>query len=227
MNGKPPRVAVCIPCGDQVMSLWAFDYARMMGHTIRHRPEINMVELFTRGSLVPKQREMLAFDALETGYTHLLWLDTDMLFPPDTLLRLLDRHHRIVGANYVERRPPYVPNAFPNLQTPNVRLFTEPEDTGLVEVEALGFGCILIEADVFRHLPRPWFAAAWVAQIQEFMGEDVYFCNKAREHGERVWLDHDLSQQIGHIGYHPFTMAEARQARENGLQRDNEPAVKP
>ena len=227
-NGKAIKVAICSPCGDQVMAMWAHDYARMAVYTVRRRPDIQMMSVFVPGSLVVKQREMLACEILKEGYTHALWLDTDMRFPPDTMLRLLDRHKRFVAANYVERRSPYVPNAFPDLQTPNVRLFTEPGDTGLAEVQAVGFGVVLMEADVLRQMPRPWFAAAWVKEMQEYMGEDVYFCNKAREHGERLWLDHDLSKEIAHLGTHPFSMAEAYQARENGLQLDNQPEpVKP
>ena len=31
-------------------------------------------------------------------------------------------------------------------------------------------------------------------------GEDVYFCTMARVHGFEVWVDHDLSKEVTHIG---------------------------
>jgi hypothetical protein len=37
------------------------------------------------------------------GASHILFLDSDMTFPPDTLQRLLDHKVPIVGADYVKR----------------------------------------------------------------------------------------------------------------------------
>jgi hypothetical protein len=212
-NGKPPKVAVCCPSGDQVASLFCHDFARMMGFTIRNRPEIDLMSLFMPGSLIPKQREALAEEVLQTDYTHLLWLDTDMRFPPDTILRMLNHHKRIVAANYVERRPPFKPVAFPQLQRASTRLYTEETSTGLVEVQAVGTGVMMVETDVFRQLPRPWFCVGWVKETQEFVGEDVFFCETARRNGEHIWLDHDLSKEVGHVGSFTFTFEHARQAR--------------
>ena len=44
--------------------------------------------------------------ALAVDATHILWLDSDMRFPADTLGRLLARNRDIVGANYCARRFP-------------------------------------------------------------------------------------------------------------------------
>lgn len=218
----PPKVAICCPTGDHVAALWAHDFARMLAHTIRQRPHIEMLHLMITGSLVPKQREALVLEVLETAadYTHILWLDTDMRFPPDTLLRLLDRGQRIVAANYVERRPPFRPTAFPDLKASMNRLFSTPTDTGLEEIQAVGFGVVLTALDVYRQLPRPWFCMGWDKRTQEFVGEDVFFCETARRNGEHIWLDHDLSQQIAHIGTMEFTMANSMQYHSTNPPQD-------
>lgn len=194
------------------MAGFGHDFARMMGTTIRTRPEIDLMHFMVPGSLIPKQREKLVEEAISTpGLTHILWLDTDVRHPPTTLLQLLARNQRIVAANYVERRPPFRPVAFPELKRANTRLFSLPEDTDLTPVEAVGFGCVLTDLDVFRNLPRPWFCVGWVKETQEFVGEDVFFCETARRNGETVWLDHALSQHIAHVGTMEFTMANAVQ----------------
>jgi hypothetical protein len=36
------------------------------------------------------------------------------------------------------------------------------------------------------------------------MGEDVFFCKKARELGHKIYIDHDVSHEIGHIGTFEF-----------------------
>lgn len=209
-----PKVAICCPAGDTVATLFCHDLARMFGHTIRTAPEIELRYLVMPGSLIPKQREMLALEVLTTDCTHILWLDTDMRFPPNTLLRLLDRKVPIVASNYVERRPPFRPVAFPKLERASTRLFTEPEDTGLVKVDAVGFGVVLMETAVFRKMPEPWFAVGWVPDTKEYVGEDVFFCSKARQYGETIWLDHDLSREVEHIGHLSFNMTHGQQFRE-------------
>lgn len=206
-----PKVAVCSPTTDHWAAGFGHDFARMIGTTIRTRPEMDLMHLMVPGSLIPKQREKLVEEVLETDCTHILWLDTDVRHPPTTLLQLLARKKRIVAGNYVERRPPFRPVAFPELRRANTRLFTMPDDTDLDEVEAVGFGCVLTETSVFRTLPRPWFCVGWVKETEEFVGEDVFFCETARRNGEKVWLDHALSQHIAHIGTMEFTMAQALQ----------------
>jgi hypothetical protein len=140
-----------------------------------------------------------------------------MRFPPDTILRLLDRKERIVGANYTTRRDPYLPVAFPDLRYAKERVFTTPDSTGLEPVEALGFGCVMVEMDVFRKVPEPWFCVTWNPDTKVYMGEDVWFCCQAREHGETVYVDHDLSKDIKHIGGFEYGVEHAIQAKE---QRD-------
>jgi len=55
---------------------------------------------------------------------------------------------------------------------------------------------MLIKTSVFESLPQPWFMEDPIKEI----GEDVHFCNLAREHGFQVFIDHDLSKDVMHIG---------------------------
>jgi hypothetical protein len=40
----------------------------------------------------------------------------------------------------------------------------------------------------------------WVTGKKSFIGEDVYFFNRVRQCGFSVYVDHDLSKEIYHIG---------------------------
>ena len=64
-----------------------------------------------RGTYLPQQRMTLVKEAFQSGSTHILWIDSDMRFPKDALIRLLDRDLPIVGANYPMRRTPIIPTA--------------------------------------------------------------------------------------------------------------------
>ena len=54
--------------------------------------------------VVHMQREDMAYAALETGMDYILFIDDDMMVPPDTLFRLLAHEKPIVGALAYRRR---------------------------------------------------------------------------------------------------------------------------
>jgi hypothetical protein len=137
---------------------------------------------------------------MEAGATHVLWLDSDMRFPKDALGRLLAHGEPIVGANYTTRRPPYLPTA----ETAEGYLFGSPDLDGLVEVSHLGMGLLLVDTDVFRKIGEPYFALGYNRQDGSYVGEDFYFCKKARDHGYKVYVDQTLSREVRHIGETEF-----------------------
>jgi hypothetical protein len=206
----PIRVAICVPCQDLVHASWAFDLASMVGLTTYLRPDISLINLQVKGTLLPDQRNSLVKRALNSGATHLLWLDADMRFPKDALLRLLAHDRPIVGTNYTTRRFPHIPTA--EIAGEGL-VYIVPGSEGLLEVSRIGFGCVLMQAEVFAKLPQPWFTLAWAPKIEEHTGEDIYFCRKAREHGYQVEIDLKLSRQIGHLGELNYTAEAADEMR--------------
>lgn len=158
------------------------------------------VHMYT-GSLLVSSRAELVRQAQKWGADWILWLDSDMQFPADALIRLLMREQEVVGCNYVRRAVPTLPVAVDL----NDNLYcTNPEDTGLVEIKHTGFGCLLTHIKIYNEMQFPWFDTNWVystsLEKNIIMGEDVYFFNKIRDLGYKVWLDNDLSQSVVHIG---------------------------
>jgi hypothetical protein len=79
-------IGILVPTRDFVNSGFAFDLARMVGYTIGTTE--NRVVIYTSsGTLLSSQRQDLARDAIDAGCTHTLWLDSDMRFPKDALIR--------------------------------------------------------------------------------------------------------------------------------------------
>jgi hypothetical protein len=62
---------------------------------------------------------------------------------------------------------------------------------------------MLIKREVFEGMSEPWFDMPWQT-TRGYMGEDVFFCKKAQELGYKVYIDHDVSHEIGHIGTFEF-----------------------
>jgi hypothetical protein len=151
--------------------------------------------------------------ALEGRADYTLWLDDDMRFPRDSLIRLLQRNVDIVGANYCTRRMPPAPIAIKKIDQVNgsTRLQTREEDTHLERVDALGFGVVLVKSKVALKVGYPWFETSDPKEGGEAarVGEDVDFCIKAKAAGFDVFVDHGLSQEVRHIGQFDYSVAHA------------------
>ena len=203
------RVLVAVPCGDQVQTQFAFSMARMMGYTVGTivGPGLPLEWLnvaYQPGTLIAPQRRDLVKLALELGATHVLWVDSDTSFPKDALNRLLARDKDYIGIVQSGRRMPFAPTAFvwenPERPTP---IFVYPDSTGVLRVDAMGFGFTLCRTEVFRAVPEPWFPIFWGKLANgtwAINGEDVSFQELARKAGYELYVDLDLSRDCGHIG---------------------------
>ncbi len=201
------KVAICTPCQDIVSAGYAFDLARLVGVS----GYAGIMIFQSKGTIIPQQREKLAASALDSGASHILWIDSDMRFPKDSLTRLLEHEEPIVAANYATRRMPIIPTAG---DKEHGELYTEDESQGLVKVHYAGMGLMLVETRVFRAMLEPWFALGFNPKEKDYIGEDVYFCKKARESGFRVLVDQELSKEVRHVGEMEFTHRHTNLTRE-------------
>ena len=182
-----PFVALGIPSGDFVHVDFAMSLAMLC-----MSPGAEVALLNSRSSLIPLGRNQCVGAAQIMKATHLLFLDTDMIFPADTLGRLLAHDKDIVGASYSKRLPPFYPLT---VTEENEHVFIT---SGLRRVKLMPTGCLLIRLSIFDALTKPYFNL--VAEGDQLRGEDYYFCEKARAAGLTLWCDGDLSLQLGHIG---------------------------
>ncbi len=206
-------VTVAIPSGHDVKAYFAHDLAQMMIHTALHylKPgNLSSLNLAWQvGTYIHEARQVLASTAISVGTDYTLFIDSDMRFPQDALLKLLLHGKAMVGTNYSSRTFPakFVGiKRVTNQETSEAgeKLRTGLDSTGLESVDALGFGFMLIRHDVFAALPdpqeSPWFWFDFIKGSPSNIGEDVHFCNLVREYGFEIFVDHDLSKQIVHIG---------------------------
>lgn len=137
----------------------------------------------------------------------IFFLDSDVVPPPDTILRLMAHNQPIVSGIYCRRSNPV---AIPVMIKDKQWVTQYPENT-LFEVDLVGAGCLLIHKSVFSRLPRqdrpghPWFD--WRVNLQGIQGvdvdsclsEDFTFCHHARKHGYKILID--TSIMCRHIGF--------------------------
>ena len=202
------HIGICIPARSAMEIGTAFDLANMCAYTAKHTK--HDLSLFTSsGTLIFDQRNNLTKAALEAKCTHILWVDADMRFPKDTIIRLLGHKKGVVGVNATTRVEPVKATA-KNLfidQEKKIGQWTAIDSKnkqGIEKVTALGCGVLLVQADVYKKMDEPYF---WFYEIpgDKILGEDVYFCVKAHDCGFNSYVDHGLSNEIGHIGQYTYS----------------------
>lgn len=201
------KVLIGVPARDTVMTGFAHSLAVMMGVSACI-PDLEIRLVTQSGTLICDQRAKLAQTCLDDDCDWLMMLDSDMRFPGDTLIRMLQRNEPIVTANYSTRRVPPEPVAFRSIKTCE-KLYTAPESTGLEEVAANGLGVALIHRSVFEAMEKPWFYIPYIPSSDGHWGEDVWFCNQARKAGFATLVDHDLSKSVKHIGIREYDYLDA------------------
>lgn len=155
------------------------------------------------GSLIYTSRNDLATQAIQIDADYVMWFDSDMVFKPDTMVRMLDTMQKndidILTGLYFRRVPPYSPVLFDKLEMKGeICLWSEfktiPE--GLFEVGGCGFGCVLMKTDVFFDVQSKF--GNMFAPIAN-TGEDIAFCWRARNCGYKIVCDPSVI--CGHVGY--------------------------
>lgn len=152
-------------------------------------------------SKLASARMDLAKEAIRVGADKICWLDTDMAFKPANVRALLAHDLDIVAANYPKKIPDQ-PSVCSALDGTILR-----QGKGVEAVGHVGLGLCVTKTSVFLRLPEPFFQFQWNPVTGDDIGEDVYFCRKAREHGIPVHVDHDASVGIKHIGKFPYQVA--------------------
>lgn len=193
-------------------NVWHFANAKFRHEGVEVDKALHIVGV--EGSILPDVRMRLITTAMKWEATHIFMVDSDMVFPQDTLVRLLLHGKHVVGCNYPRRKIPCLPTAYSaDRKGP---CFTNPDSGGLEEVSHIGTGMILLDTRVLdafcEYVDLPWFCfepqidpeAKDVSGIRT-KGEDVYFCHKIAELGIPMYIDHDLSKEVGHVGKLVFT----------------------
>lgn len=201
-SSKRAKISICVPCRDSVHSGFAYDLARLM--QLSTQLDISAQLHFNCGTIITNLREALLREAVAAGSSHLLWLDSDMMFPPDTLERLLAHQLPVVAANYATRTSPHKTVAYADITDWTSYLIHAADDPALIEVQAVGMGCMLVDLSVVEDLPSPVFELLWQPDSQDHLGEDFVFCAKLRAQGNAIMIDTALSRDLLHLGTKAF-----------------------
>lgn len=191
------NIMVVVPCMSMVhtgflRSLVSLDTGQ---HTMR--------VAVTEGTLVYNARQTLLTGALKVGCDRILWLDSDMSFEPDTMLRLskdLDEGREFVSGLYFRRKLPTRPILYDKIvENENglvgFRVFQDYPRNRVFEIAGSGFGCVMMTADFARKMLEKWQKPFYPILGA---GEDLAFCYRASQLGVKLYCD--SSVKCGHLG---------------------------
>jgi GT2 family glycosyltransferase len=142
-------------------------------------------------SLVGMARERIVERCLEWGADYIMWADDDMILPNSALLSLYRNQKDICGALAFTSRDPIQPVIYKfkkifDEQTQqdgtDISVIEDYERDALQKVDAIGSGVVLVKADAYRKMGKPWYSSYG-------MGEDIFRCHRAAQHGIEVWVD--------------------------------------
>ena len=198
---KKNKLAVLVPCRDTLHSAFAMCLTEMDKLNTMNGLDTHVI--MDASTVLLTQRQRLATEAQSVGAEYMLWLDSDMVFPPSTALRLLAHKEDIVAANYIRRQLPAKGVAYETIGDWENPLIFEPQDD-LVEVEGVGMGCMLVKTSILDDIPQPWFEFGWTPESNDWLGEDMIFCQKMAQAGNTVKIDTQLSMEMRHLGTWAF-----------------------
>lgn len=156
---------------------------------------IRFTECIVPGTLVYMARDKIAGIAVNEGYTHVLWLDSDMVFSPKLLEDLQMCKKPFVSCVYQGRRPGYHSCIFKSIDLTHVERFEEyPREP--FRIEGCGFGAVLMETDILKAVFNN-FKTCFTPLPS--LGEDIAFCFRARDLGYELWAEPNC--QLGHVGH--------------------------
>jgi hypothetical protein len=162
-------------------------------------------------------RNTACMRALDLGCSHVFFLDSDVIPPPDAILRMLRHNHPFISGLYCRRSPP----AGVPVMIKGGSWVTEYQQGGVIEVDLVGAGCLLISRELLQHCPpqRPgaqWFD--WRVNLQgllphdQCLSEDFTLCKHIKQKmGIPVLVDTSVVCQ--HVGYSEYEYGTSRPLR--------------
>lgn len=151
------------------------------------------------GSSPAFSRNRIIECAIEQDCSHVLFIDDDMAFPADMLIRLLAHDKDVVTGLYYYKHYIHQPIIFEKFNKKGYAfpIFLSPDTPDMLKIAACGFGCCLVKTHVFKAMQKPWVRLGELDQEQ--WCDDIGFFWRVKQENitEDIWCDTTL--RVGHM----------------------------
>lgn len=153
---------------------------------------------YVKGYDCARARNLIGQEAVEGEFDYVLMVDSDVIIPPDCLDNMLENPVPMcVGVYPRKNTKSKETELFKFSEKDYLDRFSYDELTAIrMPVKGSGFGCALIDVNVFKTLPFPWFKYV-VYDSGDVLSEDLYFCDILRRQGYTI--EADTRVKCGHL----------------------------
>ena len=215
------KLMIGLPAYDHKVTVsMAVSLMRLSQIVLQHGIDIQ-VNSICGCSVVSRARNVIAKQFLDSDCDHLMFIDADMTFEPESVIRLMawGQTRGIVAGAYLARKEPktYILSLDGGDGINGSRGKVTMDEDGLVRAFRVATGFMMIQKQVFTKLaeqhpewkhmdtnsPQTLYSFFdFLVTPEGMIGEDFLFCDRAREQGLDIWLDPTI--KLGHMGIHEF-----------------------
>ena len=188
------KIALCIPnrSGTEITLEWAMFFRKLA------LPTGSKIFVHSRGT-VDVARNLLVKKALDLGFDYIGFLDSDVKCPEDAFIRMLVHQKPFMSGLYRAKKNVEIDgkkmwNAFVyDSKQEGYTPIVGWKGDGILTVDIVGAGLMLIHRCVFDQIPFPWFR--WTKDLDVIghgMSEDFDFCVKMKEVGIPCLVDNTI-----------------------------------
>lgn len=201
---KPTKLFIALPVYGAVDPL----FTQCLMRVIHGLKVPAAVQWCVGDSLVGRARNRLTREFLASDCTHLLFIDTDLVFSPEHIERIASHDLPVVGGLYCKKQeghPRLVLNSFNEGSL-------DADETGLSPVKYIGTGFMCIKREVFEQIAARWPEDSYLADetndpeydfwrvgvyhyadgAKRYLSEDWWFCQRVQELGLKVYADPNI-----------------------------------
>ena len=189
------KILIAVPTTDYIHARFIESLLKLHDHlTAECIPHEIAMEA---GTLVYLARNRLAAKAVNENFSHVLWLDSDMVFTDGIADDLQFCGKKIVTGIAHSRRPPFSSCLFTQIFPGVEKWKGNKYPDAPFKVAACGMAACLVAVEVLEAV-RAKFGNCFQPMTDPITyGEDVAFCWRAAQCGFEIWADPAV--RVGHV----------------------------
>lgn len=214
MEEKKIRIGIGLPVATTIPAASFANFLEVLGYTASKYDTIYAVKVNT---LVDAARNAIAKELLKSKVDYIWFIDSDMVMTKnaiDFLMNAIQHGDAATGLYFSKERKngKHIPIAATLSPDGEAYFIGQYPKNSMTLIDAAGFGCMLLKAEVFDKIEYPWFETKWQKKVIEGIvdgkpyrneewyqiGEDIMFCRKMKEKGMKIVLHTGLV--CGHVG---------------------------
>jgi hypothetical protein len=171
--------------------------ARLQTHGINGEPIGMGLSQMMQVSNMCFMRQQIMEQGIQEGWSHVVFIDDDVTFPPHALDVLLSHDKPFIGINICKKNQHCIA---PTASRRNEPVTSEGKE-GLEEVESTTMALFVSRVEEYRKIQPPYFMLSGSHPATD----DNFYHSRIIQAGHKIYIDHTLSNQCGHVGDYIYT----------------------